>query len=223
MAESNNYFVDLYKIDLRDKVDKKNGLDYIAWSIAWAELKKADPNATYTLHKFGEGQLPYVYDPNTGYMVFTSVTAFGVTHDMQMAVTDGANKAMKAEPYTYTVRSGEKTVEAATMHDINTAIMRCLTKNIALHGIGLFVYNKEDAPEEVKEIEKLHNEIIAIINAKAKIGKGCVDVIEKLCKDADPEANGDPRLIMDVEVLKTLKKKILAVRKPKTEKDNKEE
>ena len=150
MAENKNVFEELYNIDVRDRVEKKNGMNYLAWSIAWAELKKRHPDANYHILRFGENQLPYVYDPNTGYMVFTEVTVNGVTHEMHLAVTDGANKAMKAEPYTYSTRGGEKSVEAATMHDINTAIMRCLTKNIAMHGLGLYIYEGEDASEEIR-------------------------------------------------------------------------
>jgi len=61
---------------------------------------------------------------------------------------DGANKAQKSVEYKYNTKfNGEKTVEAATMFDINTAIMRCLTKNLALFGLGLYIYAGEDLPE----------------------------------------------------------------------------
>ena len=67
---------------------------------------------------------------------------------MQLPVMDGANKAMKNVSYKYTTKyNGEKTVEAATMFDINTAIMRCLVKNLALFGLGLYIYSGEDLPE----------------------------------------------------------------------------
>lgn len=213
MAENKNVFEELYNIDVRDRVEKKNGMNYLAWSIAWAELKKRHPDANYHILRFGENQLPYVYDPNTGYMVFTEVTVNGVTHEMHLAVTDGANKAMKAEPYTYSTRGGEKSVEAATMHDINTAIMRCLTKNIAMHGLGLYIYEGEDASEEIRELIKLRAECKSLIKKKCALGKETTAAVAKLCKEADSEANGDPALMTDVETLKALKKKLLAVRK----------
>ena len=68
-----------------------------------------------------------------------------------MPVMDGANKAMKAEKYSYQVkgRNGQpydKWVEAATMFDINKTIMRCLVKNLAMFGLGLYIYAGEDLP-----------------------------------------------------------------------------
>jgi hypothetical protein len=60
---------------------------------------------------------------------------------------DGANKAMLSTPYTYKTKFGEKTVEAATMFDINKTLMRCLVKNLAMFGLGLYIYAGEDLPE----------------------------------------------------------------------------
>lgn len=129
-------------------------LTYLSWSNAWQEVKSRFADADYEIKKFGENNLPYVYDPNTGYMVFTSVTIGGIEHEMWLPVMDGANKAMKAEPYTYKTKYGEKTVAAATMFDINTAIMRCLTKNLAMFGLGLYIYMGEDIPQEEKDDEQ---------------------------------------------------------------------
>ena len=70
---------------------------------------------------------------------------------------DGANKAMRLEPYTYQVWDKyknnyiEKKVDAATMFDINKTIMRCLVKNLAMFGLGLYIYAGEDLPEETSE------------------------------------------------------------------------
>lgn len=154
-------------------------LNYLSWSHAWAEVKKEYPNATYKIKKFGEAQLPYVYDENTGYMVFTEVTIEGQTHEMWLPVMDGANKAMKSEPYTYQVinwvngkRDGfkDKNVEQASMFDINTAIMRCLTKNLAMFGLGLYIYSGEDLPEQPEiEIEYVNSNDIEIIEQRIKL------------------------------------------------------
>ena len=92
-------FIKLNSIDCSNKVEKKNGLSYLSWAWAWAELMKIYPNATYKIKKFGEEQLPYVYDENTGYMVFTEMTIDGITHEMWLPVMDGANKAMKNQIY----------------------------------------------------------------------------------------------------------------------------
>jgi hypothetical protein len=60
---------------------------------------------------------------------------------------DGANKAMKQESYSYKTKYGEKWVEAASMFDVNKTIMRCLVKNLAMFGLGLYIYAGEDLPE----------------------------------------------------------------------------
>ena len=101
-----NPFVKLFAIDFKDHLEvKKSGnteLKYVSWAYAWAEVKKLYPSASYEVKKFNG--LPYVYDPITGFMVYTTVTIEGVSHEMWLPVLDGANKAMKAVPYTYTTR-----------------------------------------------------------------------------------------------------------------------
>lgn len=142
-------FKELYSVNVNENVEKKNGLSYLSWAWAWAEFMKRYPQADYEIVKF-DG-LPYAYDPNTGYMVYTKVTVDGQTREMWLPVMDSANKAMKSEPYTITNKWGkETTVEAATMFDINKTIMRCLVKNLAMFGLGLYIYAGEDLPEEVR-------------------------------------------------------------------------
>ena len=102
-----NPFVKLFAIDFKDHLEvKKSGsteLKYVSWAYAWAEVKKLYPAASYEVKKFNG--LPYVYDSITGFMVYTSVTIEGVSHEMWLPVLDGANKAMKAVPYTYSLQS----------------------------------------------------------------------------------------------------------------------
>ena len=87
-------------------------------------------------------------------MCYTTVTIGGLTHEMWLPVMNGANKAMRRVPYTYTVNSPynktpeEKTVERVTMFDVNKTIMRCLVKNLAMFGLGLYIYAGEDLPED---------------------------------------------------------------------------
>lgn len=168
-----NYFVTLNNINVNEKTEKKNGLTYLSWAWAWGEFKKVCPDASYEVVKF-DGK-PYFFDPETGYMCYTKVTAGGITHEMWLPVMDGANKAMKNEAYIYTVKNPnfryaklhedgkyydsygkeqpeyfEKVCEAATMFDVNKTIMRCLTKNLAMFGLGLYIYAGEDLPEDEK-------------------------------------------------------------------------
>lgn len=158
-------FNDLFAIDVNKKVEKKNGLSYLSWSYAWAEFMKFYPDAVYEVIKF-DGK-PY-YSDDSGAMVYTKVTAGGITHEMWLPVMDSSNKAMKDKPYQYDTRNGKKTVEAFTMFDVNKTIMRCLVKNLAMFGLGLYIYAGEDIPETFESLTKINQdgvlEIESLIN-----------------------------------------------------------
>lgn len=151
MEKKKSLFSELFVIDVNEHTEKKksgNGreLTYLSWAWAYAEFVKRCPDMTYEIRHW-DGK-PYLYDEDLGYMVETSVTANGETKTMWLPVMDGANKAMKNKPYTYETKfNGQKTVEAATMFDINTTIMRCLVKNFGMFGLGLYIYAGEDLPE----------------------------------------------------------------------------
>lgn len=146
----------LYSLDLSDKLERRENdkLSYLSWANAWAEFKRAYPNAEYRIIKDPTTNLPYFNDPAIGIMVYTEVTADGQTYEMWLPVMDAKNKAMKEQPYTYQVYDiykktyVEKTVQAATMFDVNKSIMRCLVKNLAMFGLGLYVYAGEDLSNE---------------------------------------------------------------------------
>lgn len=159
-------FKKLLQLNLNAKTDVKgtgrNALKYLSWSEAWGEFVKVYPNATYEVLKNKDG-LPYFSD-ESGAMVYVKVTANELTHEMWLPVMDGANKAMKNKPYTYQVKEYEngkatgnmieKSVDSFTMFDINKTIMRCLTKCLAMFGLGLYIYNNEDMPEVEPEQPK---------------------------------------------------------------------
>ena len=138
-------FEELYNINVNDKIEERNGLKYLSWSYAVAEITKRCPDWTYKIKMFDNK--PYTYDENLGYMVFTEITIDGQTKEMWLPVMDSSNKAMKKEQYSYSTKYGQKTVEPATMFDINKTIMRCLVKNIAMFGLGLYIYAGEDLPD----------------------------------------------------------------------------
>lgn len=143
----------LSNLDLSDKCEKRESLTYLSWANAWSEFKSAYPSATYRILK-NENGLPYFSDPNLGIMVFTEVTVDDVTHQMWLPVMDSKNKAMKLTPYTYQVWDNykkafvEKTVQSASMFDINKTLMRCLVKNLAMFGLGLYIFQGDDLPEK---------------------------------------------------------------------------
>jgi hypothetical protein len=140
MENKKTVFERLSAINVNDHVEKKKDLTYLSWANAWSETKKACPDATY---KIGETE----YDDALGFMCHTTVTIEEETLEMWLPVMDGANKSMKKVPYTYSTRFGDKTVDAATTFDINKTIMRCLVKNLAMFGLGIYIYAGEDLPE----------------------------------------------------------------------------
>ena len=194
-------FDELNAINVNDKTEKKKSggteLTYLSWTWAWAEVKKRYPEAHYEIVM--HNGLPYVYDENTGYMVFTTVTIDGITHMMWLPVMDGANKAMKNQPYTYATKyNGEKTVDAATMFDINKTIMRCLVKNLAMFGLGLYIYAGEDLPEAEVEEQKTAHE-----GAKKKLEK--IDSVQLETLKAILSGNGiEEKFVLDLYKLKSL-------------------
>ena len=145
--KTNTTFEKLSAINVNDKVEKKSNLTYLSWAWAWSEAKKAYPNASYKVISDTHTNKPYFYDDVLGYMVMTEVSIDGETLAMWLPVMDGANKSMLAQSYTYQTRYGEKTVDAATMFDINKTLMRCLVKNLAMFGLGIYIYAGEDLPE----------------------------------------------------------------------------
>jgi hypothetical protein len=149
-AEIREKFHELYSKDVSKYVEKKNGLSYISWANAWAEFKKIYPDAAYEVKKDDQGRC-YFGDENIGYMVYTTVTAGGLTYEMWLPVMDANNKAMKMNAYTYSTRGGERTVEAIDMFAINKTVMRCLVKNLSMFGLGLYIYSGEDIPEDIIE------------------------------------------------------------------------
>lgn len=145
--KTKSVFETLSAINVNEKVEKKSGLTYLSWAWAWAEVKKAYPDAVYSIVRCPVSQQIYSFDVDLGYMVMTSVTIQGQSLEMWLPVMDGANKAMKAEAYSYSTRYGDKSVEAASMFDINKTLMRCLVKNLAMFGLGHYIFAGEDLPE----------------------------------------------------------------------------
>lgn len=148
--ELDNIIKDMRELDVSAKTDTKQNLTYLSWSFAWDEVLKIHPETKYEVIKQPDGK-PYLVDENFGIMVFTKVTIKETTHEMWLPVMDGANQAMKLKPYTYKTYKGEKECKAATMFDINKTIMRCLVKNLAMFGLGLYIYAGEDLPDAPKQ------------------------------------------------------------------------
>ena len=152
-------FKELHTIAVNEHIEKRkssNGgpeLSYLSWAWAFDTIQQLVP-ISYEIKQFPNENgvlVPYQYDKSTGYMVFTEMTILGITKTMWLPVMDGANKAMKSEPYTYQTKNGNKNVASADMFDVNKTIMRCLVKNLSLFGLGLYIYAGEDLPPVEKE------------------------------------------------------------------------
>ena len=126
-----NYFSELNAINVSDKTEKKNGMTYLSWAWAWGELKKLHPDATYTVYENKDGWL-YHTDGRTCW-VKTGVTVNGIENIEYLPVMDFRNNSIPADK--------------VTSYDVNKAVQRSLTKAVARHGLGLYIYAGEDLPE----------------------------------------------------------------------------
>lgn len=126
-----NYFAQLNNINVNDKTEKKNGLTYLSWAWAWGEVKKLYPDATYTIYE-NESGWNYHTDGRTCW-VKTGCTVNGIEHIEYLPVMDHRNRSIL--------------LDQVTSFDVNKAIQRSLTKALARHGLGLYIYAGEDLPE----------------------------------------------------------------------------
>ena len=236
MAEKNkSYFEELSSIDLRGREQEKNGLRVVPWAVAYSEIMKYDPNATYeflrdkrtvtevveiptedgyTIKKSVtyQQELPF-FDTGIGYEVRCRMTVDGVTKEMNLPVYNTQNKSMGSEPRTYTTRKGDVTVDRAFLDDCYKSQMRCLAKLCAMFGVAINLWTKEDAPESVLELEKLRAEAFSLFAQKASLSSNTKLKVNEIARTTLPEeCNGDPRLCEDVDILKDLIKKFKAIR-----------
>ena len=142
-----NTFEKLNAVNVNDKTEQKNGLTYLSWAWAWAEVKKIDPEATYTIYENADGW-NYHTDGRTAW-VKTGVTVGGIEHIEYLPVMDYKNKSIPADNL--------------TSFDVNKAIQRSLTKACARHGLGLYIYAGEDLPEADRPPTMTDDEKIAEI------------------------------------------------------------
>ena len=129
-----NNFVALSKINVNGHTEKKGKYTYLSWAFAVAEAMEADPQASWNFRD------PLVFADGT-MMVQCDVVMFGKSIYMFLPVMNNVNKA----------------IENPNAFDVNSAMMRCLVKGIAAHGLGLYIYAGEDLPEEEKQAQQNQN------------------------------------------------------------------
>lgn len=177
-----NYFSALNAINVNGKTEKKNGLTYLSWAWAWGEVKKLFPDATYTIYENANGW-NYHTDGRTCW-VKTGVTVNGIEHVEYLPVMDYRNASIPAE--------------RVTSFDVNKAIQRSLTKAVARHGLGLYIYAGEDLPEEEAAQAKPQKATRAPAKKQAppKAEKPAAELPESMgfvCTDCGKKLNGEKR------------------------------
>lgn len=164
---------DLLKINVNDHIEKKNNLSYLSWAWAWAEVLKVDHKATFEVKTFVSGDTGNVIcymDINGTAMVWVTVTIFGKPMTCQLPVMDYRNKP----------------IPSPDAFAVNTAIMRCLAKAVALHGLGLYIFAGDDVPEEDKaavNAGKLQQEDMTPPDANKQLFADSMIRFTKICKD----------------------------------------
>lgn len=210
-----NYFSELNDIDVSKYVEKKNNLSYLSWSYAWGEIKKRYPDVTSKIYErvvddYGN-TLNYFTDGKTCY-VKVGVTINGLEHIVELPVMDNRNNSIL--------------LDNVTSMDVNKAIQRCLTKAIAMHGLGLYIYSGEDLPEAIAEaknaeVEKQREALKGAIKEIVDLGKKLIssgqlskqEVVEVVA--AQNNGVGNPSNITSLEVCAKVKEALNDVAKKK--------
>lgn len=164
MDKIKSVFDTLNEINVNEHTEKKNNLTYLSWAWAWAEVKKKYPLATYTIYENKDGW-NYFTDGKTAW-VKTGVTIEGLEHIEYLPVMDYKNQSIP--------------IEKITSFDVNKAIQRSLTKAVARHGLGLYIYAGEDLPEtasdEPKEVKPTNSPSVEEVKAKARLIAKCTEL-----------------------------------------------
>lgn len=146
MDNGKSVYETLSKINVNEHTEKKNGLTYLSWAWAWAKVKENYPDAVYTIYENADG-LFYHTDGKTAW-VKTGVKIGDIEHIEYLPVMDYKNRSIP--------------IDQITSFAVNTAIQRSLTKAVARHGLGLYIYAGEDLPEEETKAEDVKKPIDSV-------------------------------------------------------------
>lgn len=144
---------DLLKLDVSKHIEQKQNLNYLSWAWAWDQALRADPDATFTVSTWTRDDgtvLPYMEINGTA-MVWVTVKMFDKTRTCMLPVMNAKNQPIPLAGRTYKDRFGNEQIEKVDSFNVNTAIMRCMTKCLALFGLGLYIYAGEDLPLDDEE------------------------------------------------------------------------
>ena len=171
--KTKSVFETLNAININELRKEKGKMSYLAWAYAWAEVKKLHPDMTSTVYENAEG-LNYHHDGKTAW-VKTGITIGGMEHIEYLPILSNNNTSIP--------------LANITSWNVNNSIQRSLTKAIARHGLGLYLYSGEDYPEE--EIEA--NNAAAIEQAEKvandqNLVNTYIQKLDKALSDFDPSA-----------------------------------
>ena len=181
----------LNAVNVNEFTEKKGNFTYLSWAWAVRELLKVDPKATWIVHEYphgnGETQSPYMRT-GAGCFVKVTLTVDGIERTQIHPVLDNRNQ----------------TIDEPNAFQINTSIQRCLTKAIALHGLGLYIYAGEDLPVD----DPLTPEEINMIVTTAKsIDKSKSNGIQQMLDDGSINRTNYAASLAKLERLQSEKEK----------------
>lgn len=133
--------------DVNKYIKGKNGFRFLSWSHAVNSLLVLYPTATWKVREWNE--IPYL-QLDGGCFVQVDVTIDNITRGQLHPVLDYRNKP----------------ILKPNVFDLNTSIQRGLTKSISLHGLGLYIYQGEDFPVNLRD--GLVDELIKLLKANNK-------------------------------------------------------
>jgi hypothetical protein len=125
-------FGQLSSLNLSSKTEKRGNLTYLSWAHAWAECKKLFPDMSRTVYE-SDTYMNYFTDGSTAW-VKVGVTIQGQEHIDYLPVMDMRNQSVP--------------LANITSMQVNKTIQRSTVKALALHGLALNIYAKEDFPSE---------------------------------------------------------------------------
>ena len=182
-----NVFKTLNKINVNDHTEAKGKFTYLSWAWAWSEVKKSYPEATYTIYENEDGWL-YHHDGKTAW-VKTGVTIESLEHIEYLPVLDFSNKSIP--------------LDNITSMNANTAIQRSLTKAIARHGLGLYIYAGEDLPDIPVWEDDVRDTYVHAFNESA--GESDFDGIKQLWNELTQRQKNDIWKEFDSQTQVTIK------------------
>jgi len=119
----------LSEINVNEMTEVKGKLTYLSWASAWAALMEMFPESSYQ-----RGEDEYFQDG---------------TMSVSMSITiQRGSDSLKRDMYLQVLDYKMKPVEMPSSHLINNTRMRCLTKAIAMCGLGHYIYQGHDLPTD---------------------------------------------------------------------------